>query len=224
VGGGVTLTYPGTTQITAPGACSYTLGPMGTITIDVPIANVSLDPGVAPLDPNRLYSVTASSMTYIEPAETNQPSLQPFQLFTGPIGGDLFDLIDVVRGYDAVPSGGGGGGGCHSNHGDGHIAGAHGGTAHFTVDADNCGGNHGQVHHSDDDGTNFDSTTILSVGFDDVEHTVTIVGLGEDNGEEVGFTAVEIDGVAPMVEQFQITLSNGYWDSGPLLDGEIDIN
>jgi hypothetical protein len=65
---------------------------------------------------------------------------------------------------------------------------------------------------------------ILSVGFDDVEHTVTIVGLGEDNGEEVGFTAVEIDALAPMVEQFQLTLSNGYWDSGPLLDGEIDIN
>src|SRR5207249_3741322 len=63
LGGGVTITYPGTTQITAPGACSYTLGPFGHITIEVPIADVSLAAGVAPLDANRLYSVTASSMT-----------------------------------------------------------------------------------------------------------------------------------------------------------------
>src|SRR5207244_2337432 len=33
LGGGVTLTYPGTKQITAPGACSFVLGPFGTITI-----------------------------------------------------------------------------------------------------------------------------------------------------------------------------------------------
>ena len=145
VGGGVTLTYPGETQITAPGACSYTLGPLGRITIDVPIADVSLDAGVAPLNPNRLFSVTASTMTLLEPAETNQPSIQPFQLFTGPIGGDLFDLIDVVRAYDASVDAGGGGR-CHSTHGDGHITGRSGAPAHFTVDADNCNGNHGQVH------------------------------------------------------------------------------
>ena len=222
VGGGVTLTYPGETQITASGACSYTLGPLGRITIDVPIADVSLDAGVAPLNPNRLFSVTASTMTLIEPAETNQPSIQPFQLFTGPIGGDLFDLIDVVRAYDASVDAGGGGR-CHSTHGDGHITGRSGAPAHFTVDADNCNGNHGQVSHSDT-GHDFQSSEILSVGFDDVEHTVTIVGLGEDNGEEVGFTAVELDGVTPLLDAFQLTLSNGYWDSGPLLDGAIDIN
>jgi hypothetical protein len=101
LGGGVTLTYPGTKQITAPGACSFVLGPSGTITIDVPIADVSLDPGVAPLS-NRLFSVTASTMTLDAPAESVPPNPGNFQVFTGPIGGVLFDLIDVVRGYDAV--------------------------------------------------------------------------------------------------------------------------
>jgi len=101
LGGGVTLTYPGTKQITASGACSFVLGPKGTITIDVPIADVSLDAGVTPLS-RRLYSITASTMTLAAPAESVPPNPGNFQIFTGPIGGVLFDLIDVVRGYDFV--------------------------------------------------------------------------------------------------------------------------
>jgi hypothetical protein len=162
-------------------------------------------------------------MTLSAPPESVPPDPGGVGIFTGPVGGVVFDLIDVVRGYDAVPAGGGGGGGCHHSHGDGHIQGHHGGRAHFDVDADNCNGNHGHVDHGDDDCTDFHSTEIISVGFDDIEHTVTIVGLGEANGEEVGFTAVELDGVTPLLDAFQLTLSNGYWDSGPLLDGEIEI-
>lgn len=107
LGGGVTLTYPGTKQITAAGACSFVLGPSGTITIDVPIADVSLDSGVAPLS-SRLFSVTASTMTLNAAAESVPPTTGVFTpaggvgIFSGPIGGVLFDLIDVVRGYDAV--------------------------------------------------------------------------------------------------------------------------
>jgi hypothetical protein len=101
LGGGVTLTYPGTKQITAPGACSYVLGRNGTITIDVPIADVGLDPGVAPLS-KRLYSITASTMALDAAAESVPPNPGNFQVFTGPIGGVLFDLIDVVGAYDFV--------------------------------------------------------------------------------------------------------------------------
>src|SRR5437588_871870 len=68
IGGGVTLTYAGTKQITAPLACSFVLGPFGTITIDVPVADVSLDAGVAPLT-NRPFRVTASSMTLPAPRD-----------------------------------------------------------------------------------------------------------------------------------------------------------
>jgi hypothetical protein len=91
---GVQLTYPGSTQLTAPGACSVVSGSGGTITIDVPLADVSLDPGVAPMS-SRLYSVTASTMTLPEAANT-VPS-------EGGVGGLPFNLIDVAPSYDAVP-------------------------------------------------------------------------------------------------------------------------
>jgi hypothetical protein len=91
---GVQLTYPGSTQLTAPGACSVVSGTGGTITIDVPFADVSLDPGVAPMS-SRLYSVTASTMTLPEAANT-VPS-------EGGVGGVPFNLIDAAPSYDAVP-------------------------------------------------------------------------------------------------------------------------
>ncbi|MDQ1495088.1 MAG: hypothetical protein QOG69_1571, partial [Actinomycetota bacterium] len=88
VGGGVALTYPGATPITDPAACAVAAGPGGTITIDVPIAGVN----IASLN-STLYSVTASTMTLQTPANT-APS-------TGGLGGQLFNLIDVARAYDA---------------------------------------------------------------------------------------------------------------------------
>jgi hypothetical protein len=222
LGGGVMLTYPGTTQITAAGACSYTLGPFGTITIDVPISDVSLALGVAPLSPNRLYSVTASTMTLNAPPETVPPDET---LFTGPIGGVFFDLIDVVRAYDAIPTAEGGGGGCHEGDGDGHIQGQQSGQASFHVDEDDCEDHDGEHVDVKDPGSghDFHSTQIFSVGYDDVAHTMTVVGQGTDNGVPVTFTALEIDRLAPAVSAFQITLSDGYTNSGTLLDGTITL-
>ncbi len=86
VGGGVTLTYPGNTQLAAAN-CQSTLGPNGTITIDVPLSMVN-DPSA--ID-RRLHEVTASTMTLTQRANT-VPSI-------GGIGGSLFNLIDVVQGY-----------------------------------------------------------------------------------------------------------------------------
>jgi hypothetical protein len=94
-GDGLLLTYPGITELTSPGACAIVKGPNGTVTIDVPLSQVSLDPGVAPFS-NRLYSVTASTMTLPQPANTD-PWLAPG------IGGIPFDLIDVARGYEGKP-------------------------------------------------------------------------------------------------------------------------
>jgi hypothetical protein len=89
---GEEITYPGTTQLTAPGACAVVPGPNGMLTIDVPLSLVSLDPGVAPFSA-RLYSVTASTMTLPQPAESGFAS--------GGLGGVPFNLIDVAPGYDA---------------------------------------------------------------------------------------------------------------------------
>jgi hypothetical protein len=89
---GLEIAYPGTTQLTSPGACAVAPGANGTITIDVPLSLVSLDSGVAAFS-SRLYSVTASTMTLPQPA-SSVPS-------GGGLGGVPFNLIDVVRGYDA---------------------------------------------------------------------------------------------------------------------------
>ena len=227
LGGGVTLTYPGTKQIAAPGACSFALGSFGMITIDVPIADVSLDAGVAPLT-NRLFSVTASTMTLTVPPESVPPNPGKFRIFTGPIGGVLFDLIDVVRAYDFVPGaggGGGGGGGCHEADGDGHIAGEHTGQMRFHFDADACEDGGVEGVDASDPGSNMDfhSTQFLSVGFDDVARTMTIVGTGLDNGLPVTFTAVAFDGGQPLLSTFSLTLSDGYTNAGNLLDGIITL-
>jgi hypothetical protein len=90
VGGGVTLTYPGTTQLPAAN-CVVKTGPNGTMTIDVPLSNVN-EPGA--ID-NRLHEVTASTMTLQERANTNPPVFG--------IGGSLFNLIDVAQGYTFDP-------------------------------------------------------------------------------------------------------------------------
>jgi hypothetical protein len=91
VGGGVSLTYPGTTQLPAAN-CRATTGHNGTITIDVPLTNVS-EPGA--ID-NRLHEVTASTMTLQQRANSIPP--------VSGIGGSLFNLIDVAQGYTFDPA------------------------------------------------------------------------------------------------------------------------
>lgn len=88
LGGGVTLTYPGTKTISGQVHGSAP----GTITIDVPISAVTASPCAAS---SRLYSVTSSTMTLAGTAET-PPDLNG-------IGGNLFSLIDVAPPYDAQP-------------------------------------------------------------------------------------------------------------------------
>src|SRR2546428_4662690 len=220
VGGGVTLTYPGTKQITAPGACSFKLGSFGTIIIDVPIADVSLDAGVAPLS-NRLYSVTASTMTLNAPPESVPPNPGNFKGFSGPIGGVLFDLIDVVRAYDFVP-GAGGGTVCHAADGDGDEPGKNGGTAHFHFHEDDCNQQPESEDFSDpSSGTDFHSSQVTAVAYDAVAHAVTIAGLGTNNGLPVALTIVAVDSSLAPPGMFSSTLSDGYSNTGSLLTGSI---
>ncbi len=88
---GPMLTYPGYPEITAAGACSIVKGAPGSITIDVPIAQVSL-PNTAPLD-DTLYSVTTSTMTQAQETSPLPPLIG--------VGGSAFNLVDVARGYNA---------------------------------------------------------------------------------------------------------------------------
>jgi hypothetical protein len=90
VGGGVELTYPGTSQLTG-NACVVAQGAPGTISITVPKSVVS----VPSPDSTILYSVTASTQTLVGNAETPPP--------TGGLGGQLFNVIDVAPAFDFHP-------------------------------------------------------------------------------------------------------------------------
>src|SRR5205807_6378685 len=142
------------------------------------------------------------------------------------LGGSFFDLIDVVRAYDFVPGAqGGGGGGCHEADGDGHISGEHSGEMRFHFDADACEDGDVESVDATDPGSNMDfhSTLVLSVAFDDLAHTITVAGVGLDNGLPVTFTAVAVDNGRAGLDTFGLTLSDGYTNAGNLLDGTITL-
>ena len=85
-GGTGQISYPGLHQITG----TYTASSPATITISVPVADVS----DSAIDQN-LYSVQASTMTLAAPASSAPP--------VGGIGGLPFNLIDTTTSFDYVP-------------------------------------------------------------------------------------------------------------------------
>ena len=87
VGGGVALTYPGSSTALPAANCQSTLGPNGSIVIYVPLTAVT---EAGAID-NKLHEVTASTMTLQGPANAVQPEAG--------LGGSLFNLIDVAQTY-----------------------------------------------------------------------------------------------------------------------------
>ena len=65
---------------------------------------------------------------------------------------------------------------------------------------------------------------VTSAAFDSVAHTVTFAGLGTNNGLLVVFTIVAVDSSLVPPGSFSITLSDGYINSGSLLDGSISLH
>ena len=90
------------------------------------------------------------------------------------------------------------------------------------MDEDHCEDLDKDDLHAQDAGANmnFQATQTLSAVFNDATNSVTLVGSGTDNGNPVTFTAVAFDGPAG-VGTFSLTLSDGYANSGTLLDGSI---
>jgi hypothetical protein len=209
--GSVSLTYPGSTQVSG----SYTATAPGLITINVPVDAVK-EPDPSSL----LYSVTTASMTLNGNAEA-VPNLSG-----AGIGGNLFNLVDVAPAYDFNPAlptppfrt-------CHPADGDGIVSGRNGGSAHFHFDRDACEGDRAAESVDEQDpssGTDFHSTSITAATFDDVTHTVTIVGDGTNAGRPVSFTMVAIDyGTLPGF--FSLVLSDGYAVNGGLVNGSIQL-
>jgi hypothetical protein len=142
------------------------------------------------------------------------------------VGGVPFNLVDVAPAYDFNPAlstppfqt-------CHEVDGDGTVSGRTSGSAHFHFDRDACEGDGFPESVDEQDagsGADFHSSLITAATFDDIAHTVTIVGDGTNAGHPVSFTMVGVDnGLLPGV--FSLVLSDGYAVTGTLLSGSIQL-
>jgi len=115
-------------------------------------------------------------------------------------------------------------GASHEAGGNGHVNGKVSGQAQFTFNYDDSNLTTGSASFSDPgSGVNLQSTQITSATFDDVTHTVTLAGSGTDYGSPVTFTIVAVDSSLVAPGLFTITLSDGYTNTGSLLDGSITV-
>jgi hypothetical protein len=96
--------------------------------------------------------------------------------------------------------------------------------AKFHFDKDKCeDGAAESVDVQDADAhTDFHSTQMSTVAFDDVLHTITVTGSGTNSGHAVNFTMVAGDGIAGL-GTFSLVLSDGYSVTGTLLSGLIEL-
>jgi hypothetical protein len=112
----------------------------------------------------------------------------------------------------------------HEAGGKGDEAGAHGGKAQFAFNYDDSTQPSSSASFSDSgSGVNFQAMQVSSATFDEVAHTVTLAGAGTNNGLPVNFTIIAADSSLAAPGLFSITLSNGYTNSGSLLDGSITV-
>src|SRR6267142_2536931 len=113
---------------------------------------------------------------------------------------------------------------CRPANGNGHVPGKNSGEAQFNFHQDDCGLQPPSAAFTDpNSGVNFQSAQMTSVTYDDVGHTVTILGTGTDNGSPVAFTIVAAGTALMPPGMFSFTLSDGYINSGNLLDGTIEL-
>jgi hypothetical protein len=112
----------------------------------------------------------------------------------------------------------------HEAGGKGHINGKHGGQAQFGFNYDDSNQPTASASFSDSgSGVNFQATQITAAAFNQVAHTVTLTGTGTDNGRAVTFTIVAADSSLAPPGLFGITLTDGYNNSGNLLDGSVTV-
>jgi hypothetical protein len=113
---------------------------------------------------------------------------------------------------------------CHEGGGNGHVNGNHGGNAQFNFNHDECNQSADNASFSDSgSGVNFQATQVTAATFDQVAHTVTLTGTGTDNGQPVTFTIVAADSSLVAPGLFTITISDGYSNTGNLVDGTVTV-
>jgi len=123
-----------------------------------------------------------------------------------------------------IVTGGGCAGSSHQAGGKGDEPGKHGGSAHFDFNEDDDNPQSDSATFSDpSSGVSFQATQFTAATFDEVAHSVTLTGLGTDNGAPVAFTIVAVDSSLVAPGMFSITLSDGYSNSGNLVGGSITV-
>ena len=112
----------------------------------------------------------------------------------------------------------------HIAGGKGTQAGKQGGSASFAFNYDDSVQLSASANYSDAGShVNFQATQVTSATFDEVAHSVTLLGSGTDNKQPVTFTISAVDSSLVAPGLFSITLSNGYSNSGNLLSGSITV-
>lgn len=114
---------------------------------------------------------------------------------------------------------------CREAHGDGEIEEGGSGKGSFRFQESSCDhqGQNNAQYTDGSSGTDFKSTDMQSVRFDDSTHGVTMLGTGTNAGHLVAFTIVAVDSVAASPGWFSILLSDGYQRSGKLARGSISL-
>src|SRR6266705_3050667 len=124
----------------------------------------------------------------------------------------------------SIATGGKCAGTAHEAGGKGHVNGKHGGQAQFSFNYDDSTQQAGSASFSESgSGVNFQATKVASATFDEVAHTVALIGSGTNNGLRVTFTIIAADSSLAAPGLFSITLSDAYNNSGNLLDGTITV-
>lgn len=201
-----TISCPATPSVSDP--CS--------LTIAVRVGDVGMTPATAATSLLEEVGSYALASTILQGAETNATA----ESDTVPLEIDgvcCFNFKASVQNGPPPP--------CHEADGNGDIHSTGKGKASFSMDKDHCEDLDPEDLHAQDAGANmnFQSTEILSAEFNDATNSVTLLGNGTDNGNPVTFTAVAVHGAAG-VGTFSLTLSDGYTNSGTLLDGSIQLH
>jgi hypothetical protein len=192
---------------------SYTASAPGIITLDVPVVDVGDNAN------GTLFSITALSVTQSTPSSAGSTGTSTTGSSTGPI----FNQIDATASFDFTPQASPTPP-CRQADGDGAISGKNGGNAQFHFHHDDCNKQPDSESFSDAGaGVNFQSTRVTAVAYDDVAHTITLVGLGTSNGLPVVYTIVATDSTLVPPGTFSIVIGNGYSLTGNLLSGGIQI-
>jgi hypothetical protein len=115
---------------------------------------------------------------------------------------------------------------CHEGDGGGQIGDSQSGQASFTFDADPCddGAQESVSEQDSRSGTDFHSTQVQSVTFDDAAHSVTVTGLGTDKGLPVSFVMIAVDSELVQGGLYSLVLSDGYSRSGTITSGVVKLH